>query len=96
VGGLSFDISDGFNGYLVPDGDAQALAYKIGLLLTQDTLRRQLGGQARRWAERFSWAAITDEILAIYAEAAGLAPAEPTSRQQRQANWQGFDDRSCP
>ena len=47
VGGLSLNIADGFNGYLVASGDVEELAYKITLLLTQDELRRQLGRQAR-------------------------------------------------
>ena len=47
VGGLSLNIADGFNGYLVASGDVEELAYKITLLLTQDELRRQSGRQAR-------------------------------------------------
>lgn len=69
VGGLSFSVSDGYNGYLVPDDDPQALAYKIILLLKQTALRQQLSDQARRWAERYSWANIADEILDVYDKA---------------------------
>jgi D-inositol-3-phosphate glycosyltransferase len=74
VGGLSLNVADGYNGYLIESGDVDALAYKIGLLITQDELRRHLGVQARRWAERFDWGVITDETLAVYADALG-APA---------------------
>ena len=41
----------GFNGYLVPSGDPEALAYKVTLLLKYDSLRQQLGDQARRFAQ---------------------------------------------
>jgi D-inositol-3-phosphate glycosyltransferase len=76
VGGLSLNVSDGYNGYLVASGDVEALSYKIGLLITQDQLRRQLGFQARQWAERFDWRIIADETLSVYADVQGVpAPA---------------------
>ena len=66
VGGLPFNIADGFNGYLVPNGDPEALAYKLALLLKFPSLREQLGEQARHWVERYSWTNIADEILDVY------------------------------
>ncbi|MFQ5576841.1 MAG: glycosyltransferase, partial [Anaerolineae bacterium] len=66
VGGLTYTIEDGFNGYLVPRRDYNALADKITLLLRYPRLRDQLGEQARQWVERFSWANIADEILGVY------------------------------
>ena len=68
VGGLSFSISEGFNGYLVPDRDPAALAYKIRLILEQDGLRRQLSEQASRWVQRYRWSNIAAEILSVYQE----------------------------
>ncbi|MFQ5614021.1 MAG: glycosyltransferase [Anaerolineae bacterium] len=66
VGGLSYNVKDGFNGYLVPNGNPVALADKIALLLEHRSLRDELGQQAHRWAERFSWVNIADEILEVY------------------------------
>jgi D-inositol-3-phosphate glycosyltransferase len=66
VGGLSFSIEDGFNGYLVPGQEPDALADKIALLLRHSGLRDHLGEQAIRWAERYSWAYIADEILDVF------------------------------
>jgi D-inositol-3-phosphate glycosyltransferase len=66
VGGLSFSIEDGFNGYLVPGKDPDALADKIALLLRRSSLRDHLGEQAIRWAERYSWTYIADEILDVF------------------------------
>lgn len=66
VGGLSFSIEDGFNGYLVPGQDPEALADKIALLLRRPSLRDHLGEQAIRWAERYAWTHIADEILDVY------------------------------
>jgi D-inositol-3-phosphate glycosyltransferase len=70
VGGLSLNVADGFNGYLVPKGDVDALAYKMELMLEHEQLRAQLGTQACQWAQRFSWQTIADETLNIYAKAA--------------------------
>jgi D-inositol-3-phosphate glycosyltransferase len=69
VGGLSLNVADGFNGYLIPQGDVDELAYKMELLLEHDQLRAQLGTQACQWAQRFSWQTIADETLAVYAHA---------------------------
>lgn len=69
VGGLSLNVADGFNGYLIPRGDVDELAYKMELMLEHDQLRAQLGQQACHWAQRFSWQAIADETLAVYARA---------------------------
>lgn len=69
VGGLTYTVEDGFNGYLVPLKDYHALAHKISLLLRHQTLRNQLGEQARRWVERFSWPRIADDMLEVYSKA---------------------------
>ncbi len=66
VGGLSFSIEDGFNGYLVPGRDHEALANKIILLLKYPLLREQLSEQARTWVQRYSWANIADELLNVF------------------------------
>jgi D-inositol-3-phosphate glycosyltransferase len=66
VGGLSISIEDGFNGYLVPGQDPDALADKIALLLRHSRLRDHLGEQAIRWAERYSWTYIADEVLDVF------------------------------
>lgn len=66
VGGLSFSIEDGFNGFLVPGRDAEALAGKIRLLLKYPALRDQLGEQARQWVQRYSWQNIAAELLAVF------------------------------
>ncbi len=95
VGGLSLNIADGFNGYLVASGDVEELAYKITLLLTQDELRRQLGRQARAWSEGFSWRIIADETLAAYDRAAGRVPGDYAAVSDEQMT-QEYRERTCP
>lgn len=66
VGGLTYTVQDGFNGYLVPKKDVRALAEKITLLLKYNHLRDHLGEQARHWVERFRWEYIAEQMLAVY------------------------------
>lgn len=66
VGGLSFSIEDGFNGYLVPGKDPQALAEKIRVLLKYSVLREQFSEQARTWVTRYSWVDIAGELLEVF------------------------------
>jgi D-inositol-3-phosphate glycosyltransferase len=78
VGGLSFSIEHGFNGYLVPGKDPDALADKIVLLLRHPGLRDHLGEQATRWAERYAWTHVADEILDVYDMVrAAVVPVHP-------------------
>ena len=55
-------VTEGHDGYLVPVGDASALADRIVELLTDDELRRRMGTNAAASAERFS----TDAVVARY------------------------------
>jgi D-inositol-3-phosphate glycosyltransferase len=71
VGGLSFSIEDGFNGYLVPGRDPQALADKIILLLKHPVLSDQLSEQAQAWVTRYSWVHIADELLDVFDQTLG-------------------------
>ena len=89
VGGLSINIADGFNGYLVPVGDAEALAAKLTLLLKYDSLRKQLSWQASRWAERYSWSNIAEEVMAVYEKAliAVGTPLDLLATARRHENW---------
>jgi D-inositol-3-phosphate glycosyltransferase len=81
VGGLAFTVQDGQTGFLVPDGDAEALAAKIRLVLEDKDLRQQLGQQATHWAQRYGWPAIANQIVDLYEQAqAFVEPALQASR----------------
>jgi D-inositol-3-phosphate glycosyltransferase len=66
VGGLAFSVQDGQTGFLVPERDAEALAARIRLLLCDEDLRRQLGGQAAQWARRYGWPVVAKQIVDLY------------------------------
>ncbi len=79
VGGLAFSVQDGETGFLVPGGDQAALAARIRLLLTDDQLRWRLGQQAARWARRYSWSAVAEQVLDVY------ETVRPVARQAARA-----------
>src|SRR5207249_2045495 len=58
VGGVPEVIEDGVSGYLVPPGDAGALARRIGDVLSDDARRVQMGQRGRECVEaQFTFAA---------------------------------------
>ncbi|MBN1991741.1 MAG: glycosyltransferase [Anaerolineae bacterium] len=85
VGGLSFSIEDGFNGYLVPGRNPQALADKIVMLLKYPILREQFGEQARAWVSRYSWVDIADELLDVFADT--LTQYEKKRKEKMDVVW---------
>lgn len=80
VGGLAYSVQEGQTGFLVPDRDAEALAAKIRILLCKDDLRVQLGQQAARWAQRYGWPEIADQIVDLYER---VQPVEQTAAAAR-------------
>lgn len=52
---LRESVRDGDTGFLVPTGDAEALAAVLGRLAADRTLAERLGRDARAFAETFSW-----------------------------------------
>jgi D-inositol-3-phosphate glycosyltransferase len=76
VGGLAFNVQDGHTGFLVPDRNAEALGAKIRLLLKDRDLRRQLGQNAIRWARRYGWPVVANQITSLYDQVQpAVAPA---------------------
>jgi D-inositol-3-phosphate glycosyltransferase len=66
VGGLSTLVRDGRTGFLVPDGDVEALADRIRLLFNDRGYRNELGRQAMAVAEAYSWPAVAERVEALY------------------------------
>ena len=68
-GGARETIRDGVTGWLVPPGDAEALALRIMDLLSLDTDERYaLAVAARHQSETFSLAAMTEATLSLYTD----------------------------
>lgn len=47
VSGIAEQITDGYNGFIVPERDENALAAKIDILLQDEKLRREMGANSR-------------------------------------------------
>ena len=63
-------VTDGVDGFIVPEGDVKALAARIETLIKDDALRRQMGQAAFRASDRFDeekimnqWKEMFEELL---------------------------------
>jgi glycosyltransferase involved in cell wall biosynthesis len=75
TGGLPEVVRDGETGYLVPPGDAQALAKRIGALLDDTALRARLGAAGRAWTlEMFTWEKVVERVVECYERALAREP----------------------
>jgi len=74
-GGIPEAVRNGETGYLVEEGDSEALADSISRLLGDSELRRRLGRLGRRHViENFDRFASTRALESIYDEVAGVLP----------------------
>jgi D-inositol-3-phosphate glycosyltransferase len=72
VGGLPEVVRDGETGFLVPPGDATALAERIGALLGDRALRERMGVAGREWTlQMFTWDRVIERMLACYQQVLG-------------------------
>lgn len=78
VGGLAFLVRDGETGFHVPSRDPEALAERIYRLLIDENCGRDLGQNARAYAQQFAWPLITNRLLRLY-ENAWTASRTPAS-----------------
>lgn len=76
--GIPEAIEDGVSGFVVPEGDAGALAARLAEVLGSEALRRDMGVAARRLAERkFSRQMLTERLEAIYDKVAEFGRQAP-------------------
>ncbi len=59
-------ISDGVDGMLVPPKDSQSLARALVTLLTNQSLRQEMGAQGRAKALNYGWESIARSVLDYY------------------------------
>ena len=62
VGGIPELIDDGVEGFLIEPGDVLMLANRIAMLVTDETLRRQMGARARAKAQQFDQAVMVSRL----------------------------------
>jgi glycosyltransferase involved in cell wall biosynthesis len=69
AGALPEVVKEGETGILVPPQNPRALAQAIKRLLSDEALRRRMGGEGRKRVERcFSWDEAAKQILDVYEE----------------------------
>lgn len=68
VGGLSYLVKEGINGFHVPSGDFEALCRKLSMIEFDDEVREKIGHQASEYAKEYSWKKITDRMIRVYKE----------------------------
>ena len=65
VPGLRDSVVDGKTGLLVERGDVRVLAEAIVKVLEDGELRKRLGENALKWAEKFSWDRSAEEFMKV-------------------------------
>jgi D-inositol-3-phosphate glycosyltransferase len=75
VGGLVTTVRDGVTGFLVPDGDVEALAERIETLVADPELRWRLGREGVRWAAQHRWPCVAEAVCKEYASLESRATA---------------------
>lgn len=68
IAGIPEQVADGESGYLIPTGDADALADRLDELLSNPERRERMGERGLERAERFSVDAMLDELDELYRE----------------------------
>jgi len=67
--GCKETVIDGYNGYLIPTKNVDALVKKLEVLLSNPALRQEMGRNARKYAEEnFSIDIVIERHLNIYKE----------------------------
>jgi glycosyltransferase involved in cell wall biosynthesis len=67
IGGVPEVVRDGETGYLVEPGNLGQLRERLELLLSDASLARRLGSNARQWVlERFTWRRCAERCLRAY------------------------------
>lgn len=66
VGGIPEAVLDSVTGFLVPPGNAVALADRLEVLLCQPELRAEMGRNALRFVRRFDWGCVGKQIEMVY------------------------------
>jgi glycosyltransferase involved in cell wall biosynthesis len=76
-------VGDGVNGYVVPIRDASAISDRVGALVDDETLRSEIGANARATAENYSWEAFGRKIVKLVTGQQGASGVGMTTNRFR-------------
>jgi D-inositol-3-phosphate glycosyltransferase len=68
VGGLAFLVQDGVTGYTVPVDDPREMANRLLTLVSDPTMREQMGENAAAFAKDYGWQVIAGKVVEVYQE----------------------------
>ena len=69
VGGLSMQVKNGWNGFLVEPRNEKQLADRMRYLVENDEIRKEMGESSRKLVEEeFSWEKIAEKYIKVYEE----------------------------
>jgi glycosyltransferase involved in cell wall biosynthesis len=71
--GLRDSVRHGETGYLVPDGDVDGFARRIGELLENDALSARMSAAALAWSQEFDWDRAGEDMARAIADARSRA-----------------------
>jgi D-inositol-3-phosphate glycosyltransferase len=66
VGGLAYLVRDGKTGYVVPEGNPEALKQALKKLIEAPALREQMCDQAVDYARSYDWSVIARKVSKLY------------------------------
>jgi D-inositol-3-phosphate glycosyltransferase len=66
VGGLAYLVRDGKTGYVIPDGNPEALKQALQKLIENPTLREEMCSQAVDYARSYDWSVISRKVSKLY------------------------------
>jgi D-inositol-3-phosphate glycosyltransferase len=95
VGGLSYTIRDGQTGYLIPEGNAVALADRIDRLLQDKSLRSLMGRQGANHAKKYSWENVAHQLISLYNRILSQTYPETLDMNSSAPSIAGREMRSC-
>jgi glycosyltransferase involved in cell wall biosynthesis len=75
-------VSEGVDGYVVPDGRTRLMAEALGRLMDDDDRRRRFGEAALEKVEHYELAAIAGRWEALFAELEAAKGGGPTARRR--------------
>nr|BCX00466.1 MAG: hypothetical protein KatS3mg041_0512 [Bacteroidota bacterium] len=72
-------VRHGETGFLCPPYEVDTYVAHLEVLISDESLRRQMGQEARRWAETFDWERVMAELLGHYQDAVRLSASVSVS-----------------
>lgn len=79
IAGIPEQVADGESGYLIPTGDPDALADRLGTLLESPELRTEMGNRGRQRVQKFSADRMLSELDSLYQRVLSTSSSPPVS-----------------